>query len=146
MRQNTQKKKVRYPTKKKQRKKWKSTSEYPRQKQNHCNESKREAKSRANVGERGARGREAKREQRESARARGEREREKRKFGSGELTDGTDETDQRTNERTNERMSVWDGVSNQTLETCDVIMAAHIVHLITNQNLDQTVKNFPQKI
>jgi hypothetical protein len=46
LRQNTRKKKV--WDQKIQRKKWKSTSEHSRQKQNHSNESKREARSRAN--------------------------------------------------------------------------------------------------
>jgi hypothetical protein len=88
--------------------------------------------------------REGEKQNESNERARGRGERERRKFGSGEPTDGrTDETDQRTNER----MSVWDGVSNQTLDTCDVKSRPHIffVHLITYQNLDRTVKNFPQK-
>ncbi len=83
--------------KKTKRKKWKSRSEHRRQKQNHTNESKREAKTRANEGERGARGREAKREQRESARARGERETRGSLVPANWRTGRTKQTNERTN-------------------------------------------------
>lgn len=91
-----------------------------------------------------AREEEKQNESNERARARGEREREEEVWFR--RTDGRDGRNRPTNERTNERMTVWDGVSNQTLDTCDVITAAHIVHLITYQNLDRTVNNFPKKI
>lgn len=65
-------------------------------------------------------------ESNERARARGEREREREEEVWFRRTDGrTDETDQRTNER----MSVWDGVSNQTLDTCDVKSRPHILYI-----------------
>lgn len=103
-------------------------------------------KVRANEGGRARRERERSktRATRERAREGRERGREKRKFGSGELTDGRTK---QTNERTNERMSVL-GRSFQPDfgHVWCKITAAHIVHLITYQNVDRTVKKISTKI